>query len=152
MLYLANEWDTLELEGLKGGVQIVSQGRHSAPYFLVYALDIPNQVWNYEIFSCPDLTLADLAERPKSILRARSNQRAVDLVNQEHDSASADMISDLATGSRAGGSRAKMVFKGSHNGSRTPEFMQQFLQATVKEVLRERVWKGSLGNSRPNGR
>ena len=48
-----------------------------------------------------------------------------------------------ADGLLLAGSETGMV-KGSHNGSRTPEFMQQFLQATLKEVLRERVWQGSL--------
>lgn len=139
MLYFSNKWDSLELDGLKGGLQIVSQGRKNAPIILVYAFSEAKQYWEYEIFQCPSIKLTDLCEDSR-ILRARSNQRVIDLVNADSDAGSADVISDLANGTQAASAVSKILFKGSMAGNWDEAKLQRFLQETTREVLNEQVF------------
>lgn len=139
MLYFSSKWDTLELDGLKGGLQIVSQGRKNAPIILVYAFSDAKQCWEYEIFQCPKITLSDLCEDSR-ILRARSNQRVIELVNADSDAGSADVISDLANGAQAASPVSRILFKGSMSRGMEEARLQRFLQETTREVLNEQVF------------
>jgi hypothetical protein len=140
MLYLSGKWDTYDEADmdLVGGVQIASQGRYNRPYLLAYSHNAKSNVWNYEIVRF-DGNLGDVVEFADSIFKARSNQRAIEVANTDHDPAAADSISVLTDGS-ALGEKKSIVFKGSHAGTRTHEFMQKFLQSALVEVLNEQVW------------
>ena len=140
MIYLCSNWDTHEFEDLKGGCQIVSQGRTKAPIYLMYAFNPEKLIWYYEISEFPKLTLSDLAERPTAITRARSNQRALELINVDLRGNTADFLADLSRGDQASGDDAKILFKGSHGGTKSEEFMRKFLQETVLEIKRQPLW------------
>ena len=142
MLYLTQKWDSLDIEGLSGGLQIISQGRTSPGIVLSFAKNETLNCWEYEIFRCPPQTsLADLTEDPDRIWNARSNQRAIELVNSEHDCSSADILSDLSNGGIAGSPQSKVLFKGKAPITWEAAKLQRFLQETVKEILKETAWE-----------
>lgn len=149
MLYFSEKWATVELEGLIGGLTIVSQGRHKAPLILAYAIDADQGIWNYEIFTPKKLTLADLSEEPRKILKARSNQKAVDLINADSDAGTADILSDLAVGNPAGSKQCQTIFKGhwatalcvsGFRSATTAAYLRRFLREVAVEVMQEAVW------------
>lgn len=143
MLYFSKHWNYLEVENASfvvGAMQIASRGRKNAPIVLTYALNEQDKCWEYEIFTVPTVKLADMSDEPEHILKARSNQRAIELLNIEGDAGAADILSDLAQGRKAGGSNTKILFKGKVATTMSASIMQRFLQETTKEILNEEVW------------
>jgi hypothetical protein len=122
------------MEDLAGGLQIVSQGRSNPPIVLVYVFNKEKQIYFYEIFRCP-VTLMGLAEDPDAIMEAKSEQEAIDILNGTSDVAAADILIDLSEGRPAGGSKTKLLFKGTHPATKTAEWVQAYLQSIVPEVL-----------------
>ncbi len=142
MLYFSDKWDRLDMERLTGALQIVSQGRINPPIVLAYSWNERKSCWEYEIFRCPKFcNLALLADNPDRIWTARSNQRAVELINDISDVATADILSDLCNGGVAGSPQCKILMKGSAPATWLRDKLEMFLRETAIEVLRDKVWE-----------
>jgi hypothetical protein len=142
MLYFSEKWDQLEMDGLTGALTIVSQGRTNPPIILAYSFNEVKSCWEYEIFRAPGfIKLADIADDPERIWNARSNQRAVEIINADHDAATADILSDLSTAGIAGSPQCKVLFKGSAPANWDRAKLERFLKQSTVEVLREKVWE-----------
>jgi len=142
-LYFSSKWNVLDFDDisagsyeLNGGSLVVSQGRGQNPIVVTYARSqtarFPSH--NFEICVASEIKLEDLAEDPKQVLEAASEEEAVDLLNEEYDVGAHDLISDVAQG-KYGSQSCRTVDSGSIAGLATHKEVQIFLVDHVKELF-----------------